>query len=90
MTKKEIEHIRDKYSKSSRGKAWEEFGEMAKKPVLRRLCKHIQLNFDTIEQQNAWNTTSDVDFENKPTEKTTCSLENEIQADFEVIENGEG
>lgn len=63
MTRKEIETVRDKFSKQPKGKAWSDsFGEMCKKTVLRRLCKHIQLNFDNIEQINAWNTSSDVDF----------------------------
>jgi recombination protein RecT len=63
MTKKEIETVRDKFSKQAKGKAWtDSFGEMCKKTVLRRLCKHIQLNFDNLNQQNAWNTSNDVDF----------------------------
>ena len=82
MTKKEIEVVRDKFSKQSRGKAWgDSFGEMARKTVLRRLCKHIQLNFDTIEQQQAWNSTSDVNFENKPTEVTKSQVEKDLEAD---------
>lgn len=63
MTRKEIETVRDKFSKQAKGKAWtDSFGEMCKKTVLRRLCKHIQLNFDNLEQINAWNTSNDVDF----------------------------
>jgi recombination protein RecT len=63
MTRKEIETVRDKFSKQPKGKAWgDSFGEMCKKTVLRRLCKHIQLNFDNIEQINAWNTASDANF----------------------------
>ncbi|WP_346905935.1 RecT family recombinase [Clostridium sp.] len=63
MTRKEIETVRDKFSKQPKGKAWSDsFGEMCKKTVLRRLCKHIQLNFDNIEQINAWNTASDANF----------------------------
>lgn len=82
MTRKEIEVVRDKFSKQSRGKAWgDSFGEMARKTVLRRLCKHIQLNFDTIEQQQAWNSTSDVNFEDKPTEVTKSQIEKDLEAD---------
>lgn len=63
MTRKEIETVRDKFSKQPKGKAWaDSFGEMCKKTVLRRLCKHIQLNFDNLEQINAWQTSNDVDF----------------------------
>ena len=54
---------------------------MARKTVLRRLCKHIQLNFDTIEQQQAWNSTSDVNFEDKPTEVTKSQVEKDLEAD---------
>ncbi|NFO48708.1 recombinase, partial [Clostridium botulinum] len=65
MSKADVEFIRDNFSKKSRktGKfsdAWEKsFGEMAKKTALRRLCKHINIDFDNIEQLNAWEDGSD-------------------------------
>ena len=40
---------------------------MYKKSVLRRLCKSIETDFDTIEQHEAWDEGSGVDFTNKPT-----------------------
>jgi recombination protein RecT len=62
MSKKEIETIRDKFSKAKNSPAWTATtGEMYKKTVLRRLCKHITKDFESIEQaktlkkQQTWN-----------------------------------
>lgn len=55
MSKTEIEHTRNAFSKASNSKAWKEsYGEMCKKTVLRRLCKLIDLNFDTVEAKQAF------------------------------------
>lgn len=55
MSKAEIEHTRNVFSKAANSKAWKEsYGEMAKKTVLRRLCKLIDLNFDTAEAMQAF------------------------------------
>ena len=55
MSKAEIDHTRNVFSKASNSKAWKEsYGEMAKKTVLRRLCKLIDLNFDTAEAMQAF------------------------------------
>ena len=35
---------------------------MAKKTVLRRLCKHIDCDFESIEARNAWEDGSDTEF----------------------------
>ena len=57
------------FSKQKNGAAWtKSFGEMAKKTVLRRLCKHIELDFDSIEQGKVWEETSDMEFKNEPVE----------------------
>jgi len=46
MSKKDIEDVRKKYSKQSAGIAWtNSYGEMCRKTVLRRLCKHINIVF---------------------------------------------
>ena len=51
-------------------KAWKEsYGEMCKKTVLRRLCKLIDLNFDTAEQCQAFEDGSSFDVKEKPKEK---------------------
>ena len=95
MSKEDIEVVRDTFSKQANGKAWKNsFGEMAKKTVLRRLCKHIQLDFDSIEQQKAWEDGSDMEFtnnnvENIVNEKSELEKELEengaIEADFEEV-----
>lgn len=55
MSPKEIEDIRNKYSKAPNSPAWQKSaGEMYKKVVLRRLTKMIDLNFDRSEQDEAF------------------------------------
>lgn len=55
MSVTEIEKIRKAFSKAQNSKAWKETpGEMYKKTVLRRICKLIDLDFDNIEQQKAF------------------------------------
>lgn len=55
MSVAEIEHTRKTFSKQASGKAWtNSYGEMCKKTVLRRLCKLIDLNFDTAEAMQAF------------------------------------
>jgi len=67
MSAKEIEETRKNYSKMANGQAWtKSAGEMYKKTVLRRLCKHIELDFDSIEQQKVFEESSDFDFNKKP------------------------
>lgn len=62
MSVSEIEHTRTSYSKAANSKAWKQSpGEMYKKTVLRRLCKMIDLDFDNIEQQKAFDDGSDFD-----------------------------
>lgn len=65
MSVDEIEHTRKTFSKQADGKAWKNsYGEMCKKTVLRRLCKLIDLNFDTAEQMQAFEDGSDFDVKN--------------------------
>lgn len=55
MSVKEIEDVRQKYSKVPNGPAWlKSLGEMQKKVVLRRLTKMISLKFETLESQEAY------------------------------------
>lgn len=55
MSKNEIEATRKNYSKQSQGQAWtKSYGEMCKKTVLRRLCKLISLDFESIEAAKAF------------------------------------
>lgn len=92
MSKAEIEYIRDNFSKKSKktgrfSDAWEKsFGEMAKKTVLRRLCKHIELDFDSIEQGKVWEETSDMEFKNESVESEKSEIEKELEADGVIEE----
>lgn len=70
MSKAEIDHTRNAFSKASNSKAWKDsYGEMCKKTVLRRLCKLIDLNFDNMEQAKAFADSSAFDVnDNEPKE----------------------
>lgn len=62
----DINGVRNNYSKASNSKAWKNsFDEMAKKTVLRRLCKHIETDFESIEAKQAWDDGSGIEFTNK-------------------------
>lgn len=62
MTVAEMEKIKENFSPAQNSKAWKNTpGEMYKKTVLRRLCKLIDLDFDNIEQQKAFQEGSDFD-----------------------------
>jgi recombination protein RecT len=88
MSREEIELVRDQFSKQSRGQAWSKsFGEMAKKTVLRRLCKHIQLDFDSIEQQRAWEDGGDSEFIDKNSDNIITQksdMEKELENNGEI------
>lgn len=67
MSVKDVEDVRQKYSKAAHSPAWvKSWGEMAKKTVLRRLCKLIDLDFDNQEQQKAYDEGGDADISHKP------------------------
>jgi len=93
MSKAEIEHTRQTFSKQATGKAWtNSYGEMCKKTVLRRLCKLIDLNFDTAEAMQAFEDGSSFDVKGKETkepEKATDVFadENVVDGEFTEVEN---
>lgn len=93
MSAAEIEETRKNYSKQPNGQAWTKSkGEMYKKTVLRRLCKNIELDFDTIEQAEAFEDGSGFDFdrEPKPAQPAQRSPLNVVDAEYtEVKEEGE-
>lgn len=85
MSSEEIEEVRKNYSKQPNGPAWTKSqGEMYKKTVLRRLCKNIELDFDTIEQAQAFEDASDMDFNQEPKPKQQSPL-NVVEAEYEVV-----
>ena len=66
MSKEEIIHTRDTYSKAVNSQAWKEStGEMYKKTVIRRLSKLIDLNLDKVELIKAYEEGSGFEFENQ-------------------------
>ena len=94
MSKEEIEEVRKNYSKVPNGPSWTKSkGEMYKKTVLRRLCKLIELDFETIEQQKAFEEASGMEMKQvKKEEKSVFEVnrENELIPDFKVdTETGE-
>lgn len=63
MSTEDINSVRNNYSRASQSKAWKySFDEMAKKTVLRRLCKHIETDFESVEAHNAWEESAGMDF----------------------------
>ncbi|MNY26795.1 recombination and repair protein RecT [compost metagenome] len=89
MTAAEIEATRKNYSKQANGQAWTKSpGEMYKKTVLRRLCKNIELDFDTIEQAQAFEDSSDFDMNKEPKPQQASPLNANttvIDAEYEEI-----
>jgi recombination protein RecT len=89
MSAAEIEDVRKKYSKTANGPAWTKSpGEMYKKTVLRRLCKGIELDFDSIEQKQAYDDAADADFEKekKPTQNSPYNEPDLVEGEYEVGE----
>ena len=84
MSVAEIEHTRTTFSKAPNSKAWKDsYGEMCKKTVLRRLCKLIDLNFDTAEAMQAFEDGSDF---NVKGEKREPEKAIDVYSDIEVVE----
>ena len=84
MSKAEIEHTRNAFSKAKNSKAWtDSYGEMCKKTVLRRLCKLIDLNFETAEQKEAFEDGGEFDVKGKPEEPSPAK---DVLAEEYVIE----
>ena len=86
MSIADLENTR-KSSKASNSPAWKNFtGEMYKKTVLHRLCKHIELDFENPTQQNAFMAGMEIEAD---TEKIVEAeiVENANTVDFdEVVE----
>lgn len=55
MSRKEIEDIRDNYSKQPKGQLWvKSFSEACKKTFTHRICKELDLEFENEEQKQAF------------------------------------
>lgn len=85
MSKEDINGVRNNYSKMSQSKAWKNsYDEMCKKTVLRRLCKHIETDFESVEAHGAWDEGSGMDF------NTTTTPINDREEVIDVFENVAG
>lgn len=74
MSVSDLENTR-KSSKASNSPAWKNFtGEMYKKTVLKRLCKHIELEFESASQQETYN--EDMAIATDPQELNEIHVEN--------------
>lgn len=89
MSIADLENTR-KSSKASNSPAWKNFtGEMYKKTVLHRLCKHIELDFENPTQQNAFMAGMEIETD---TEKIVEAeiVENANTVDFEEVVEPQG
>jgi recombination protein RecT len=85
MSLADLENTR-KSSKAQNSPAWKSFtGEMYKKTVLHRLCKHIELDFENPTQQTAFNAGMEIETD---TEKIVEAeiIENANKEDFVVAD----
>jgi recombination protein RecT len=91
MTTQAINGVRSNYSKMSNSGAWKNsWDEMAKKTVLRRLCKHIETDFESTEAMKAWEDGSDSNIATveRSGEVVDAFAEHDIvDVDFKEVEN---
>lgn len=95
MSIKDINSVRNNYSKASQSKAWKNsFDEMCKKTVLRRLCKHIETDFESVEAHSAWEDASGMEFTNASTpigdKEEVVDIFEDVAGNVEVIDEPKG
>lgn len=90
MSKKEIEKIRNDFSKMPNSLMWKKTpGEAYKKTVLRRLTKMIELDFGNQERRKAYDNGSGMEFEEKEEEKEKSPFDQDaVDVDYEDVEEG--
>ena len=88
MTTKDINSVRNNYSKAANSKAWKNsWDEMAKKTVLRRLCKHIETDFESVEARKVWEEASDSNIvRNEKSDEIVDAFADETVIDAEYTE----
>ena len=63
MSIKDIQSVRNNYSKASQSKAWKySLDQMCIKTCLRRLAKHVSTDFESVEAHGAWEDGSGMEF----------------------------
>ena len=97
MSLADLENTR-KASKSSNSPAWKNFtGEMYKKTVLHRLCKHIELDFENPTQQNMFLSGMEIETdqqkiaENEIAENAnSVDFQEDVVVESKVVEESDG
>lgn len=90
MSLAELENSR-KQSKASNSPAWQSFtGEMYKKTVIHRLCKHIEIDFENPNQRNLWDNDMLVKMENEKATESVPDPTEDVPADVVDVEVVEG
>lgn len=82
MSRKALDQTRSA-SRSKNSPAWKFEEEMYKKTVLRRLCKHIQIDFDSPEQLKYFNEEAQINTNNAP---KTASMNALLMDESEVVD----
>lgn len=89
MSTADIQGVRNNYSKASQSKAWKcSFDEMAKKTVLRRLCKHIETDFESVEARQAWDEGAGMEFTNTTEIRNEDEIVDVFSDEIQVTEIG--
>jgi recombination protein RecT len=89
MSVKDIEDTRSKYSKAANGPGWiKSWPEMAKKTVLRRVCKLVDLDFDSQEQQKAYEEGGDADLHDGDSQPPAKTVDDPFNKKQEPKANG--
>ena len=84
MSISELENTR-KHSKAANSMAWKDFtSEMYKKTVLRRLCKHIEIDFENTMQRAIY--TQETEIETDPVEIARQEIEENANAEEFIID----
>jgi recombination protein RecT len=85
MSTDDINSVRNNYSKASNSKAWKySYDEMCKKTVLRRLSKHVDTSFESVEARAAWEEGAGMDF------KTSANPVNDREEVIDVFADVSG
>lgn len=84
MSISELENTR-KHSKAANSMAWKDFtSEMYKKTVLRRLCKHIEIDFENTMQRTIYS--QEAEIETDPVEIARQEIEENANAEEFIID----
>ena len=87
MSISELENTR-KHSKAANSMAWKDFtSEMYKKTVLRRLCKHIEIDFENTMQRTIYS--QEAEIETDPVEIARQEIEENANSEEFIIDEVE-